>query len=72
MERVDQFDFFFVSVDNVVYRFRMLPKIATDMPATMIVVRVAPSHTIKVCKRRFWQTVLKRQETVLIFRRVLD
>ena len=25
----------------------MLPKIATDIPATMIVVRVAPSHTIK-------------------------
>jgi hypothetical protein len=32
---------------KLVYRFRMLPKIATDIPAAMMVVWVAPSHTIK-------------------------
>ena len=32
---------------NAVAIFRMLPNNATDIPATMIVVGVAPSHTIK-------------------------
>lgn len=32
---------------KLVYRLKMLPKIATDIPATIIVVLVAPSHTIK-------------------------
>ena len=35
------------TVVKLVYRFMMLPKTATDIPATMIVVGVAPSHTIR-------------------------
>jgi len=31
---------------KLVYRFKILPKIATDIPAAMIVVWVAPSQTI--------------------------
>lgn len=31
---------------KLVYRFMILPKTATDMPATMMVVGVAPSHTM--------------------------
>ena len=30
-----------------VYRFMMLPNMATDIPATMMVVGVAPSHTMR-------------------------
>ena len=32
---------------KLAYRFKMLPKMATDMPATMMVVRLAPSQTIR-------------------------
>ena len=35
------------TVIKLVYKFRMLPKIATDIPATIIVSFVAPSQTIR-------------------------
>ena len=32
---------------KAVYRFKILPKMATDIPAIIIVFEVAPSHTIR-------------------------